>query len=94
MPDTRRYGDALKYVHLSTASTAINRSNQAKLHRVVVNDAASATLTISEGATASGGAIISILDCGTAGTYEYGIPTLSGLTVSLDGAADVTVVYE
>jgi hypothetical protein len=86
--------EAIRYVHLAVASTAINRSGESKLHRVTINDPASGSaLTISEGSTASGGETVGVLDCNNIGTYEYGV-TLSGLTVSLEGTADVTVVYQ
>ena len=85
--------EAIRYAHMSTASAAINRGGSAKLHRVVVNDPASTTLTLYEGVTAAG-EVIGVIDCNNAGTYEYGGVTLSGLTASLAGSADVTVIYQ
>ncbi len=84
--------DTVRYAHLTESSTAINRSGQAKLHKVTVNDPAAVELTIFEAATAAGD-VVAVIDCSAAGTREYGV-TLSGLTVSLDGTADVTVVYQ
>ena len=86
--------EPVRYAHLNVSSTAINRSASAKLHRITVNNPdTGSTLTISEGVTASGGDIVGVLDCNNPGTFEYGV-TLSGLTVSLVGGADVTVVYQ
>lgn len=92
MPNTLQYRDAIRYEHLTASSTAINRDGVARLLRVVVNDPASVSLTIYESATAAG-EVIGVVDCSNAGTFEYGV-TLSGLTVNLDGTADVTVVYQ
>ena len=91
MPNTRRYEEATRYAHMTTGS-AINRSTESKLHRVVVNDPANETLTLYEGGTA-GGSVISVIDCQTGGTYEYGV-TVTGLTADLSGAVDVTVIYQ
>jgi len=84
--------EAVRYAHLTASSTAINRSGQAKLHRVTVNDPGAVSLTIYE-ADAAAGDVVGVVDCNNAGTYEYGV-TLSGLTVQLGGTADVTVVYQ
>ncbi len=92
MPGTRRYEEATRYVHMTTGS-AINRDGEAKLDRVVVNDVTAQTLTLYEGATAAG-EVIAVIDCNVGGTYEYGIPTLTGLTADLSGTADVTVIYQ
>ena len=92
MPGTLRYQEAIRYEHLTAASTAINRDGEARLERVVVNDPAATTLTIYEAATAAG-EVIAVLDCNNAGSYEYGV-TLSGLTVVLAGTADLTVIYQ
>lgn len=92
MPTTLQYRDALRYEHLTASSTAINRDGVSRLLRVVVNDPAAVSLTIYEAATAAG-QVVGVVDCNNAGTFEYGI-TLSGLTVNLDGIADVTVIYQ
>ncbi len=84
--------DTVRHAHLTAAGTAINRSGQAKLMRVVVNDPADTTLTVYESSSNSG-QVLAVVDCNNAGTFEYGV-TLSGLTVDLAGTADVTVVYQ
>jgi hypothetical protein len=80
---------------MTSSSTAINRggaNSQSRLLRVTVNDPAAQTLTLYEGTTAAG-EVIAVVDCANAGTYEYGV-TVTGLTASLDGNADVTVIYQ
>ena len=84
--------EATRYVHMTTGSTAINRSGEAKLHRVVINDPTAETLTLYEGATAAGN-VIAVVDCNIARTCEYGV-TVSGLTAVLSDTSDVTVVYQ
>ncbi len=91
MPNTRRYEEATRYAHMTTGS-AINRSTESKLHRVVVNGPTAQTLTLYEGGTA-GGDIIGVIDCNVGGTYEYGV-TVTGLTGDLSGTSDVTVIYQ
>ncbi len=92
MPNALQYRDAIRYEHLTVSSTAINREGEARLLRVVVNDPAAVSLTVYEAATAAG-EVIAVVDCTNVGTFEYGV-TLSGLTVNLDGTADVTVIYQ
>lgn len=93
MPNTLRYQDALKFVHLTSNSTAINRSGRAVLQRVVVNDPAAQTLTIYDNNEASG-QVVAVIDCNNSGSFEYQLVLTNGLTVELSGTADVTVVYE
>jgi hypothetical protein len=85
--------DTKRYAHMTAASTAINRDGPATLQRVVVNDPASVTLTLYDNPAAAGD-VIAVIDCGTAGTYEYGLPLSTGLTAVLSGSADVTIVYQ
>jgi len=94
MPTTLQYRDAIRYERFETTGTGINRDGVARLIRVTVNDPnAAATLEIYESPTTAGQKI-AVIDCATAGTYEYGV-TLSGLTATLGGGnADVTVVYQ
>ena len=92
MVSTLRYREAIRYEHMTASSTAIERDGEARLERVVVNDPAATTLTLHE-AGDSGGAVIAVVDCNNAGTYEYGV-TLSGLTAVLGGTADVTIIYQ
>ncbi len=92
MPDTLRYREATRYAHMTASGTAINRTGEARLLRVVVNDTAATTITLYEAATAAG-EVVGVVDCNNAGTFEYGL-TLSGLTAHLVGTADVTVIYQ
>lgn len=85
--------EVTRYVHLTGAATAINRSGSAKLHRVVVNDPGAVTLTIFENNVASG-TTVAVLDCNNPGTYTYMVDLTNGLTVQLSGTADVTVVFQ
>jgi hypothetical protein len=93
MPNTLQYEEYTRYAHLTGAATAINRSGSAKLHRVTVNDAGTATLTIYDNNAASG-TVVAVVDCSVAGTFEYGFNLTTGLTVVLSATADVTVVYQ
>ncbi len=88
-----RYSESRRYVHMTAAGNAINRSGQAKLLRVVVNDPTAVTLTLYDSNTASG-AVIAVIDCNGPGTYEYGILLSVGLTADLSGTSDVTVIYQ
>ncbi len=94
MPNTRRYEEAIRYEHFSTTGTGIERGGVAKLIRVTVNDPnAAASLELFESPTTAGEKI-AVIDCATAGTYEFGV-TLTGLTATLGGGdADVTVIYQ
>ncbi len=94
MPTTQRYREAIKWVHLSSITEEINRTGQARLHRVVVNTAVASNLIVYDGPNVAADVVASI-DCSTQGTYDYNDLLLNtGLTVSGTGAADVTVIYE
>lgn len=89
------YKNALKYVHMAGAATAITRSGRAVLHRVVINGAGgSGDLTIYDNNAASG-AVVAVIDLTVIGTFDFaGLVLTTGLTVVTDQTADVTVVYE
>ena len=94
MGDTQRYKEAIKWVHVNTATTSINRSGQAKLHRVTVNLAFASTADVYNSPTGAGDKVATI-DTNAIGTLEYGGVILPlGLTVVTSGTADLTVVYE
>jgi hypothetical protein len=95
MADTLLYRDARKWARLAASGTVINRSGRAYLHRVTVNTPiASNVCTIYNFPTAAG-EVVSVIDASSGGgTYEYGFPLPSGLTVHSDGLADITVIYE
>lgn len=94
MGDNQLYKKAIKWQHINTATAAINRSGQAKLHRIIVNRAQNGTATVYDNPTATG-SVVALIDTNQPGTYEYGGMFLStGLTVVTTAGADITVVYE
>ena len=94
MPTSFRYLEALKYEHMTTAGTAIERDGQAKLHAVVVNSGSATFLEVFNGPAVTSPLVASI-DCTDENTFGYnGVPLSSGLAVRLNGTADITVVYE
>jgi hypothetical protein len=88
------YESALRYSHMTVAGTDIARDGQAKLHRVTINSGTLTTLDVFNGPDASS-PLVAVVDCSSAGTLDYfGVPLASGLSLRLNGDADVTVIYE
>ncbi len=87
------YKNALKYVHMTGAATAISRSGRAVLHRVVINTSGTGSLTVYDNNVASGD-VLAVINIGNVGTYEFGVVLNTGLTVVLSANADATIIYE
>lgn len=86
-----RYATIRAAGNLSVAPT----DGSAQLWTVNVNTgAASATLSIYDGTSASG-TLIAVVDCENPGSYGYGVLCPNGIfAVLADGDADVTIGYQ
>ena len=94
MGDNKLYDQALKFNNTKTGTTAVLRTGQAKLHRVIVNNGAAGTFTIYNNSAASG-AEVAIIDTTNPVSLDFGGLILDvGLTIVNSATGNVTVIYE
>ena len=93
MPETRRYEDAVKWVHATATGTLLSRAGQARLTRLIVGSASAGTCTIYNSPTPAG-SIVAAVNLANEGVYEYGFILSSGIAVDKTGASDITIIYE
>ena len=85
------------YKNLTAAGTTIVTAPDADLIAVVVNTAAAAsTVTVFDGANTTTTALSSVatIDSSATGNFFYGCACRRGITVTLSGTPNVTVIYD
>ena len=85
------------YRNLTAAGTVIVSGPDVDLIAVVVNTAAAAsTVTVFDGANTTTTALskVATIDSSATGNFFYGCAARRGLTVTLSGTPDVTVIFD
>jgi hypothetical protein len=83
--------------NLTAAGTTVISSPDVDLIAVVVNTAAAAsTVTVFDGAntTTTGFNTVATIDSSATGNFFYGCACRQGITVTLSGTPNVTVIYD
>jgi len=82
------------YYHTAVSGTAVLHTNSCFLERVTVNTGASNTRITVYDSPIAAGTVLAVVDCTNPEVFDYHLTTISGLSVFLNGTADVTVVYQ
>ncbi len=82
-----------KYLNISTQTGTLVATGRGKLHSIVVNTTANATIVVADAITATTPIIGTLKANVVEGTYLYDIVFSKGIYVTTNGASDITVCY-
>lgn len=81
-------------LNITSATTTLVKSGPGKLHKLVINTTAAATITIYDSLTATGTKIATIAASPSIGSnFAYNVCFNTGLCIVTAGTTDLTVAY-